>query len=287
MCSLSPEEIAHGNSLELERARQDQANFRKAFGNGSCSLCEEPLNSFDLAAPCVHWLLRPRGFTKWHFPLITAEYGFFQIQAYLRWVANEGALAQNINDLAVEGSGKFIELTIKYKEFEWALSCGDGDYVGHKESASDARRPHYHFQMRVNRAAFIKYNDFHVPLSRMDVVNLEAIRTAPDRIKSGFFGGEGMGDVLNDYTIDEVVKRGIAATDEENPPIKLDSIVIADEGSSISGDELADLFEEARAKKITVSSLLDKLPNVRVTTIVSPGPGVAEQAPRQGGRRRR
>lgn len=284
--SLSPEEIAYGNARELERAKRDHAKFQEAFRNGSCSLCEVPLDCFSLTTPCVHWLLRPRGFTKRHFPLVTAEFGLFQIQAYLRWVANEGALAQNINDLAVEGSGKFIELTIKYGQFEWAFSCGEGDYLGHTGAASDAARPHYHFQMRVNRAAFIRYNDFHVPLSRMDIVKLEAIRTAPDKIRSGFYGGEGMSDVLNEPTIEEVVKRGIAAADEENPPIKLDSIVIAEDGSSISGDEVADLVDEARAKKVTISSLLHRLPNVRVTTIVTPGPGVVEQAPRQGGRRR-
>jgi hypothetical protein len=90
-----------------------------------------------------------------------------QIQLFLRRVANEEGFAKNINDLAVEGSGKIVELTIKAKDKEWSFSCGDGDYEGHKRESPNSRRPHYHLQMRVNGLPFIDYNNFHLRCTRV------------------------------------------------------------------------------------------------------------------------
>ena len=62
-----------------------------------------------------HALTGSNGFGKEHFELITQKYSLIKLEHYLRWVANEGAFAKNINDLADEGSGKLVELTIKYE----------------------------------------------------------------------------------------------------------------------------------------------------------------------------
>jgi hypothetical protein len=227
--------------------------------------------------------LAAKACTKWQFIDVARKYRFFQIQSYLRWVANEGAVGKNINDLRDEGTGKLIELTISYKDYDWAFSCGESDYSGHADADSEeARAPHYHFQMRVNKAAFIRYNDFHAPFHDMDIIELEAMQAAPDAIKRHFLGGEGMSDILNEQTLETVVREGKAAADESTAPIELSSIVMADEGTSISGAEIAALIEEAKQKGATLSSLIHKLPNVKVRTIVTPGPGVVEQAPRSG-----
>ena len=61
---------------------------------------------------------------------VARRFGFNHMQAFLRWVATEEAFAKNINDLADEGTGKFIELTIKYKTLEWSFSCSESDYHG-------------------------------------------------------------------------------------------------------------------------------------------------------------
>jgi len=62
----------------------------------------------------------------------------------------------------------------------------------------------------------------------------------------------------------------------------LDTIVMADEGTTIKGEDLYNIIQEAKAKGVTVSSLMYKLPNVKTEVIVTPGPGVVEQAPRTG-----
>ena len=202
----------------------------------------------------------------------------------MRWVANEDAIGQNINDLADEGTGKLIELTIRYKEFEWAFSCAQSDFDGHQTASHHSQKPHYHFQMRVNKAAFIKYNDFHVAFSTMDLINLTAIKSAPDLLKRRVLGGEGMSDLLSNDTADALIRYGIAAADEANAPFKLDTFIQAQEGKTISGDELHAIMQEAKEKGVTIASLAHKLSNVSVNTIVSPGDGVVEQAPREGGR---
>jgi len=153
--TLSAEEIAHGNEVNFQRAKAEYQSFLEYFNRGSCYLCEHPLASFDKNSPCPHWLLRPKGFKKNHFPALTQRYGFFQIQSFLRWVANQDGFAKNINDLIEEGTGtKIFEVTIKYKNLEWAFSCAESDYQGHSTTQHGSLQ-HYHFQMRIDQRSFI------------------------------------------------------------------------------------------------------------------------------------
>ena len=126
-------------------------------------------------------MLRPPGFTKDDLLAVANVYGYRSLSCYLRWVANEDAKALGINDLREEGTGKFIEETIRYKQFEWSFSCSQNDYEGHKTNSPDLQKPHYHFQMRINRRSFIKYNDFHVPFTEHDLVDMR--RRAPTSSK--------------------------------------------------------------------------------------------------------
>ena len=124
LAKLSPEEIAHGNSVNHRAAEAEYQRFLDHFGRDSCYLCERPLASFSKTSPCPHWLLKPKGFKKNDLPAVAERYGFYQIQSFLRWVANQDGFAKNINDLPEEGSGsKLFEVTIKYKNLEWAFSC--------------------------------------------------------------------------------------------------------------------------------------------------------------------
>ena len=118
------------------------------------------------------------------------------------------ASRNKFNDLADEGAGKLIELTIKYKTFEWSFSCAESDYLGHATGVEESRRPHYHFQMRVNKQAFIRFNDFHVPFSEQDLLQIESQRLAPELIKQRFSTASGMNELLHDDIIEHVVISG-------------------------------------------------------------------------------
>lgn len=282
LASLPEKTRAHGNEVSFRDAEVEHHDFLKHFGKGYCYLCKKPLTSFSKKSPCLHWLLKPKGFKKNDLLLIAQHYGYYQIQSFLRWVANQEGFARNINDLPDEGTGnKLFEVTIKYKNLEWAFSCAESDYQGHATS-QHAKHQHYHFQMRLDRKTFINYSDFHVPFSEMDVINIEAMRARPDKIKQQFSFGEGMNDILNDNTVEHILNTTIPGDAVDEAHFKIDTIVMADEGKTISGDDLYEIILEAKAKNVTVASLMHKLPNTRSRIIVTPGPGVVEQAPRSG-----
>jgi hypothetical protein len=280
--SLPEGERSRGSQIGLEQAKAEHEEFSRKFKEGICYLCHAPLSAFDKTLPCMHWLLKPKGFGKGDFPAITKKYGCFQLQSYLRWIANQGDYARNINDLLDEGTkGKLIELTIKYRHLEWAFSCSESDYIGHAMS-QHAKHAHYHLQMRVYGQPFVKYNDFHVPFRGRDIINIEAMRAAPDLVKRRFFFGEGMNDVLRDDMADRIVNLTTPDGPSDEAPFKIDTIVMSEEGTSISGEDLHNLIEEARAQNVTIASLIHRLPNTRSQIIITPGPGVVEQAPRTG-----
>lgn len=280
--SLPEAQRVHGNEVNRRAAEAEYQDFLAHFAKDSCYLCAKPLASFSKKSPCPHWLLKPKGFKKKAFPEIAKRYGYFQIQSFLRWVANRDGFARNINDLPEEGTaGKLFEVTIKYKNLEWAFSCTESDYEGHAKS-QHARHQHYHFQMRIDRRPFIDYNDFHVPFTEMDVINIEAMRALPGKVKQRYSFGEGMRDILNDDTVEHIVNATIPGNDSDEAHFKLDTIAMAEEGKTISGEDLYQIIQEAEAKGVTVASLMHKLPNARTQVIVTPGPGVVEQAPRSG-----
>lgn len=278
--SLSEEERHEGNKAEFLRVKKEHKEFKQAYDAGNCYLCHKSLRTFSRKDPCIHWLLKPKGFKKKDIISIANNFGLFQIQSLLRWYANEEAFARNINNFSEEGTGtKIIELTIRYKNLEWSFSCAKSDYMGHQKSRT-SKHPHYHFQMRIDKRPFINFNDFHLPLSEMDVINIEAMRVKPNLVKEGHSFGEGMGEVLSEEAIDQVLNTTSTTNDGSDAPFKIDSLVCAEEGKEIQGEDLYKIMQEAKEKEVTVASLLHKLPNAQTNIVVSPGPGVVKQAPR-------
>lgn len=288
LAGLSPEERDRTSAQQAERTSAEHADFVEHFQRGECYVCGQPLRAFHKQTPCVHWLLRPKGFKKKDIEAVAQKYGYFQIQSFLRWVANQEGFARHINDLVEEGTGtKMFEVTIRYKNLEWSFSCAESDYLGHAASRN-AKHAHYHFQMRDGGRPFIDYNDFHLPFSKMDVINIAAMRARPDMIKFGFRHGEGMKEVLRDETLEYIVEGARGGDDgdlEEQGHFKLDTLLFADEGTKISGEDIWRAIEEARRDKVTIASRLKNIPNTSAKIMVTPGPGVVEQAPRSGGRK--
>lgn len=290
LSNFSPEEREHTNDRAREQGEKEHKAFREKFKAGQCWVCGDALTAFDPAKPCPHWLLKPDGFGKEHFESLAEKYSLIRLEHYLRWVANEEAFAKNINDLADEGSGKLVELTIKYKNLQWSFSCSASDLNGHDGGGEFSKQPHWHFQMYVDDKPLIRYNDFHAALSEQDIGLLEHMRKNPEKVRKRFAGGAGMGDVLHESTLEQVVTMGrsAAAEDEANAaPIELNTIVIAEPGKSIKGEDIYNLIQAAKAEKVTVTSKLRGLQGANITTIVSPGPGVVAQAVRSGGRKRK
>jgi hypothetical protein len=291
LSGLSSGERKRINERTRKDGEEDHKAFQEKFRAGQCWICGDALTAFDRAKPCPHWLLKPDGFGKEHFELITQKYDLHHIENYLRWVSNEEAFAKNINDIADEGSGKLIELTIKYKNLQWSFSCGANDLSGHEGGGELSKRPHWHFQMYIDDKPFIRYNDFHLPLSERDIGLLEQMRKNPGKVKRFFVGGTGMGDVLDESTLEHVVAMGRSATTDEeanSAPIELNTVVMAEPGKTIKGEDIFNAFQAAKAENVTATSKLRGLRGANISsisTMVSPGPGVVAQAVRSGRKR--
>jgi hypothetical protein len=98
-----------------------------------------------------------------------------------------------------------------------------------------------------------------------------------------------MNEVLDESMVEHLVTMGRSGTTDdeaERAPIKLDTILVAEPGKTISGEGIYNLIQQAQAEGVTVSSKMRELKDVSVQTFISPGPGVVRQAPRSGRKRR-
>jgi hypothetical protein len=286
--TLSPEEINRLNLKTRRKAVKDHRKFIKALKKDKCYLCKGMLNEFVLETPCLHWLLRPSGFDKKHFPRVYQKFDFFQIQSYLRWIANTEIVAANINDLEEEKNpSKVIEYTIKFKNLEWSFSCGNGDLVGHTLAFGAARHPHYHFQMKIDDRPFIDYGDFHIPLTDEDLFNLTVTLGLVERAGFAAGYGGGMQDLLSKAGPEKLLNVLRRADDDRNAAVEMSTFIEAEPGKGISGDEIALMFKKNKETGIPLAKLARELKNVgEVKTIISPGPRVPDQAGRKTGKRR-
>ena len=180
--NLSNDQISKLNKKQREAAVKEYSNFITKFKKNVCYICDSPLSSFDENRICYHWMLRPNGIKKHHIQkLLYSGKGFRRISIYLRWVANTGIPFRNISDHSEEmAKDRIFEITIKYKSIEWSFSCSPSDYKGHSSSRF-ANFPHYHFQMKINDKVFIKFADFHPPLSDEDLFFFEAQKAYPKK----------------------------------------------------------------------------------------------------------
>ncbi len=277
-----PDEKLHSEAQkEAQQNASDFAALKAALLRDACNYCGQHLSHFTERKPCFHWLLgKTNGFKKKYFPLLYAKYGFHQLDSYLRWVANSDVPIQNINDLVEERtSSKFIETTIRYNNIEWSFSCSAGDRLGHKDS-HNGKMPHYHFQMKVSGNVVINYNTFHLPFNDYDEFCFAVKEGKIDRLRSRHIHGAGMQTVFESFDRQQLIGLLRRADEEEKAQFHVQTMVVADEGATISGDEIADLLEESKKTGVSMAKLLSGLKGAKVETFISPGPGVPEMAPR-------
>lgn len=277
--TLDEETINRLNEEGRKKADDSYHRFVNAYNEGQCYLCGGPLKTFSVKKPCLHWLLRPKGLKKKHYKEFWNHFGYFRMEAYCRWLANQHEPFKAINDLHLErNSEKIIETTIRYKHLEWSFSCSQSDFDGHA-SSHNGSFPHFHFQMRIDKKPFINYSENHVPFSDEDLWKFEMINQDDIPFEHNFRYGEGMQSVFNDNNTEMLLEQMELSEDESDAAFKIDTFVSAKPGETISGDDIADLIEESKRTKIPLSKLMRQL-DVTVNTVVSPGRGVPEIASR-------
>jgi hypothetical protein len=281
---ISEEEILAKNKEQLAKDDLDFEQLKTNLQSGRCYYCGQLIAHFSEEKPCFHWLLKPPGFKKKHFPLLYKDLGFHQIESYCRWVANCDTPMKNINDLVEEkSSSKFIEETIRYKNIEWSFSCSFSDRVGHKDRY-EGRRPHYHFQMKANDNVVINYNGFHIPFTDYDEFCFAVKQGKLDRVKAQQIHGAGMQNIFEGIEPKDLIDVMKKSDNEDEAQFDLGILITADEGTTISGEQIADLLKERERTGDSIAKLIKEVKNVSAKTIIYPGKGVPKIAARDKNR---
>jgi hypothetical protein len=282
--SLTPEQVEEMNKKEFDQASKDFKKMREALKAGNCSICGNPVSHFSEKKPCLHWLLKPNGFKKRHFPTLYERYSFHRMEAYLRWAANADTMVANINDLEEEKSPtKVIEETIRYKNLEWSFSCSQGDFKGHPDSKM-GNMPHYHFQMKVDGNVIINYGAFHIPFHDEDRFGFAARNGEIPRMKHVHVQGAGLQGLFENLSPEQIIGTMRKAPGDPGGAFHIQTMVTADEGTTISGDDLAEIMKEHNETGVPIAKLIQRLKNVSISSVISPGddsPDIAKRTPRR------
>jgi hypothetical protein len=270
--SFPPEYIAKKNAEQLEENEKMFTEFKDAYSKGCCSLCGNKLDYFHPAETCFHWFLKPNGIKKKDFKDYLKEpLGFFRLESYFRWMATLDKFLKNINDLSGDISySKIREVTIKYKNLEWALNFGQTDLEGHIGS-KNADFPHFHLQMLVDGQPFIRFNDFHIPFSDADLFDLRLMEEANDLIDFQHSQGPGMSFIEDEEFLKELDEFSKVPENLENATFNTQSMIVMPDGKTMSGDMLSKIFEESRITKTPVRHLVRKyFPDAKILTQIEP-----------------
>lgn len=288
--SLTAEQVDRINKQARYTSDRVHRKFRRKLKKGKCFLCGRLLTDFTLEQPCIHWLLRPEGFDKKHAKLVFDKFSYLRVQSWVRWMANTEVFAGNINDLEVEkNQDKIFEYTIRYKNLEWSFSCAESDFVGHRSAFSeDARRPHYHFQMRIDGRPFIDYGNLHIPFTKKDLWHLPITLGMVEKVKFSNYYGVGMQDTLSKIEPERLLASMKRADNEAEATYDLQTLVMAKSGQGILDEDIMEVLKKHKETGVPIATLIRDLDNVEeARTYISPGPGVPEQAGRKSGVKKR
>lgn len=98
---LLPQNVVEANNRRAQaQAQKTIEAFAESFAEGTCPVCKNALTSYAKDALCLHWLLRPEGFEKEHFPRIAERYSLAQVELFMRRVANQEAFAKELLDVS-------------------------------------------------------------------------------------------------------------------------------------------------------------------------------------------
>ena len=281
--NIPREFIEKQNQLIEEENDRVFNDFIQNLEVGKCFMCKEKMNSFIPDKPCFHWFAYPNGIKKKNFEsYLSNPIGFFKLDCYFRWLANTDRFFCNINDFKNETSlTSQIETTYKYQNIEWAISIGNTDLEGH-ENASIGKYPHFHIQMKVDDRIFLRFNDFHIPLSDSDLLEFELRNQLSDRYDTDYSYGIGMGFLEDPNNLEAVYESQYIDFEKEDGVIRLRTLIKAPEGEFLSGDKILEAYEISKKTNEPVGKILKRLlPEADFLTVMSPNNGI-EKIKRSG-----
>lgn len=144
-------------------------------------------------------------------------------------------------------------------------------------------------KMRVDGRPLHNYGNRHIKLSDYELWFLDMELGNNPQIKMNPAYAMGMQSAVDDIPTEDLLNAMQTTDDYDSATFHISSMIEADEGTTISGDDIADLIKESRATGVPMHRLIKKLNNVKSTIYVEPGPGVPEAAqrtPRKRGKKK-
>ena len=157
---------------------------------------------------------------------------------------------QNINDLSQEGNLEAVfHWSARYKHIKWTFWCTKNDYAGHNNHP-----PHFHFEMRLDKNPFIKFNDFHIPFTDEDLFTIRSHEDPESRVKQTFgFHGAGLEDAFS--ADPEKLIEGLTTTENQDEAVyHIHTVIHSEEG--IPNDVLNKAMSIAKEKKVPVANII-------------------------------
>lgn len=281
---IPKEVIIRENEKAIEINKQDFANFKQAIKAKKCPMCSKHLSFVRADSPCMHWLLIPKGVDKKKLKTLfnSKMFGFFQIQSFLKWIANVEAPLFNINNLEEDRSeGRLYETTIKYKAIEWTLNYSEGDVKGHGGKHSSF--PHYHMAIRRDSKPYLNFREIHIPFTDWDLFQISASREG--YMEHVEIEGAGMQEYFDNMTPEEVIEMSQNPAEGSKGNLHFQSLVTANEGETIKGEDLARIMKKSNGTGKPIASFLKELGGSS-QVIITPGEDVPEILPRKHPRKK-
>lgn len=279
---LSTEEKKELEGLQAEQDKKQFDELREMLAKGLCSICGAPIKNFKTDRPCLHWLLKPKSIKKNDINYLLSRAGFYRANVYLRRIANSVDFIQNINDLESEDDSKIIEETVCWERLRWAFSCSQSDFKGHQNSKVGAE-PHFHFALWQDSLPFIRFNDFHIRLLDEDMYFIKLLLSGAEEVNIYPYGAEGMGTLfdwgMKEENIDNFLKTHESAENPGDAVINKSTLVIADEGETISGEAIYQAVQKAKNEKTSIAYQIkhsSDFGNAKTTTVITAGDGVPD-----------
>ncbi len=104
--------------------------------------------------------------------------------------------------------------------------------------------------MKVDGNVIINYNGFHIPFDDYDEFSFAVKADKFDRLKARHVLGAGMQAMFDHMSPEEMIDNMRHAENEEDAELDVSIMIQADEGTTISGDDIADMLEERRSNTL-------------------------------------
>lgn len=136
-------------------------------------------------------------------------------------------------------------------------------------------------QMLIDNNPFITFNDFHIPFSRYDLIDIKLMDEASDLIKFEHSQAPGMSVIEDDELLNKMDELMVASENMDTATFNTQTMAAMPAGMTMEGDKLQSMFKENREIKVPLWHLMKKyFSEVSLVTNIGPADGFPDKKTR-------